>query len=220
MAFALGAVVGVPYYFWTQATAMPSWYQESAIASHRLHDPVVLQRAKQTVAAKVTSAQVQPDGTHEVYLNEQDVTAIALTELNYLAVQTQLTNALQSVGSNIRDGRIEAGAIINLSNLSSDRLNTTEKEIVTLVRQTFPALVEREVYVGIEGKPTMVDGQLQFDDSLRIKVGNLSLSAADVSQKLGISEATLWQTVNRELGVLQVKEVEVSGDQLRLRGTL
>ncbi|MBF2026820.1 MAG: hypothetical protein IGS48_08645 [Oscillatoriales cyanobacterium C42_A2020_001] len=64
------------------------------------------------------------------------------------------------------------------------------------------------------------NGRLQFDQSLRIKIGNLSLTAADVAQRLGISEATLWQVLNQELGALQIAEVQVSNDQLRLRGTL
>lgn len=214
----LGVAIGVPYYFWQQATATPDWYGDRA--SIQLDDAAAVQNAQQRVAAKIATAQPQPDGTHEVYLTQQDVTAIAVTEIDHLAKHTQLTDAIQSVNSTIQNGRIESGAVINLAKVGTANLSQTERDIISQVRQTFPGLVNREIYVGVEGQPTIQNGQLQFDDSLRIKIGNVSLTAADVAQKLGVSEATLWRSLNRELGALQVKEAQVSGDQLRLRGTL
>jgi len=218
IAVILGAAIGIPFYFWQQATATPDWYKDRASMS--LNDPVSVQQARQIVAAKIATAQPQPDGTHEVYLTEADVNAIAVTEINNLAKRTQLTDAVESVNSTLQNGRIESGAVINLANVPLKDLRPAEREIVSLVRETFPGLVNREVYVGVEGQPTIQNGQLQFDQSLRIKIGNLSLTAADVAQRLGISEATLWQGLNQELGVLQIEEVQVSDDQLRLRGTL
>jgi hypothetical protein len=218
IAIITGAAIGIPFYFWQQATATPDWYEERA--SIRLDDPVAVRQARDIVAAKIASAQPQPDGTHEVYLTAEDVNAIAVTEINNLANRTQLTDAVESVNSTIQNGRIESGAVLNLANVPIADLQSAERELVSLVRETFPGLVNREIYVGVEGQPTIQNGQLQFDQSLRIKIGNLSLTAADVAQRLGVSEETLWRSLNRELGALQVKEVQVSDDQLRLRGTL
>jgi len=218
IAISLGVAIGIPYYFWQQATATPDWYRDHASIS--LRDPVVVEAARQQVAAKMAEAQPQPDGTQEVSLTSQDVNAIAVTTLNELARKTQLTDAIASVNSSIQDGRIQSGAVINLANVPPESLNPTEREIVTLIRSKLPGLVDREIYVGVEGQPTIQNGQLQFDDTLRIKIGNLSLSAADVANQLGISEATLWQTLNRELSTLQIQDVQIVNDQLRLRGTL
>lgn len=41
-----------------------------------------------------------------------------------------------------------------------------------------------------------------------------------VAHQLGISEALLWEKLPQKLGVLQVKDVEVAGNQLRLRRAL
>lgn len=218
IAIGLGVAIGVPYYFWQQATATPDWYRDRASISFR--DPVAVETARQRVAAKLSTVQPQPDGTHEVSLSSQDVNAIAVTTLNELARKTQLTDAIASVNSEIQDGRIQSGAVINLANVPPESLNLTEREIVSLIRSKVPGLVDRELYVGIEGRPTIQNGQLQFDNTLRIQIGNLSLSAADVAQQLGISEATLWQTLNRELSTLHLQEVQIVDDQLRLRGTL
>jgi len=218
IAIITGVAIGVPYYFWQQATATPDWYRDRA--SVRLDDATAIQNAQQRVAEKIATAQPQPDGTHEVDLTEQDVNAIAVTEIDNLAKHTQLTDAIQSVNSTIQHGRIESGAVINLAKVPTASLSPIERKIVAQVRQTFPGLVDREIYVGIEGQPTVQNGQLQFDDSLRIKIGNVSLTTADVAQRLGVSEETLWRSLNRELRALQIKEVQVSGDQLRLRGSL
>lgn len=218
IAIGMGVAIGVPYYFWQQATATPDWYRDHASIS--LNDPMAVQVARQRVAAKLAEAQPLPDGTHEVSLTSQDVNAIAVTTLNELARKTQLTDAIASVNSSIQDGRIQSGAVVNLANVPPESLNSTEREIVSLIRSKLPGLVDREIYVGIEGQPTVQNGQFQFDDTLRIKIGNLSLSAADVAKQLGISEATLWQTLNRELGTLQIQDVQIVDNQIRLRGTL
>ncbi|HEY9618208.1 MAG TPA: hypothetical protein V6C64_15280 [Microcoleaceae cyanobacterium] len=218
----VAGAIGVPYYIWHQATALPSWYQQSAIAASgmTLNNPDTIAQAKQTVAAKIATARSYSDGTQEIYLTEQDVNAIAAVEIDRLANYTHLTDAVRSINTTIRDGQISSGAVINLANVSTTSLDSTEQNLVATLIKTFPALAQREIYVGIEGKPTVVDGRLQFDDSLRIKVGNLSLSVADVAKELGVSQATLWQELNQELDALQLREAEISGSQLRLRGVI
>jgi hypothetical protein len=207
IAIIIGAPSGILFYVWQQATATPDWYRDRA--SIRLNDDTAVQLARQRVADKIATVQPQPDRTYEIALNQQDVNAIAITEINHLAKRTQLTGAIESVNSTIQEGRIKSGAVINLANLPTQGLSSTEQDVVTWVRQTFPGMVDREIYVGVEGQPTIQDGQLQFDDSLRIKIGNLSLTVA-----------TLWQELNRELGALQIKDVQVQDDQLRLRGMM
>jgi hypothetical protein len=222
IAFILGTVGGTLFYLVSQITAIPSWYGGSAIAANaiKMNDAAALRQARTVAAAKIANARSHADGTQEITLDERSLTALAATEVSNLAHHTRLTEAVRSVNSTIRNGQIESGAVIDLSNVPVDRLDATEREVLALVRQTFPALADREIYVGIEGKPTVINGKLQFDDNLRIKIGNLSLTAVDVAEKLGVSPAELWQELDRELGNLQVKDVQVSGNLIRLRGAI
>jgi hypothetical protein len=222
IAFIVGSVGGTLYYLVSQVTAIPAWYGESAIAANAISmsNPAALQQAKTVAAAKIANARSHPDGTQEIILDERSLNALAATEVSNLAEHTRLTEAVRSVNSTIRNGQIESGAVIDLSNIPVDRLDATEREALTLVRQTFPTLADREIYVGIEGKPRVTNGKLQFDDNLRIKIGNLSLTAVDLAEKLGVSPAELWQGLDRELGNLQVKDVQVSGNSIRLRGVI
>lgn len=221
LALIVGSVIGASYYFWHQATALPSWYR-SANASQviPLQDPDALQQARQAIANKLRTAKSHSDGTHEIYLNDQDLNALAVTELDNLASYSRLRDAVQAIHSRIEDGQLETGAIVNMASIPDEALGYREQEFMLWLREHFPLMFEREVYVGVEGKPTVVNGQLQFDDSLRIRVGNLRLTFTDVAERLGLSEAMLWEKLTQELGTLQIKDIEVAGDQLRLRGTL
>ncbi|MGI0486455.1 hypothetical protein ACN4EK_13530 [Pantanalinema rosaneae CENA516] len=222
LALAVIGTIGIPYYFWRQATALPDWYQQDMINPLviDLHDPDAIAQARRTVADKMAAVQSYADGTQEIYLTEQDVNALAAVEVDRLANYTRLTEAIRSVNTTIRNGQIKSGAVINLANIPTEALDSNEQNLVATLLKTFPVLAQRQVYVGIEGTPAVVDGQLQFDHSLRIQVGNLSLSVADIAQQLGISEATLWQEINRELETLQLREAEISGNQVRLRGVI
>lgn len=214
--------IGVPYYFWQQVTALPDWYQQRAIAAQgiELNNPRAIEQARQIVADKMAAAQSYSDGTQEIYLTEQDLNALAAVEVDRLANDTRLTEAIRSVNTTIHNGQIKSGAVINLANIPMEALDSTEQNLVATLIKTFPALAQREVYVGIEGTPAVIDGRLQFDHSLRVQVGNLSLSVTDIAQQLGISETTLWQELNRELEALQLREAEISGNQVRLRGVI
>lgn len=218
IAILIGLASGILFYLWQQATATPSWYRNPA--GIRLNDPAAVQQAKDLVTAKMAKAKPQANGTHELYLTDKDVNAIAITGIGTLAKHTPLTAAIESVNSTIQDGRIESGAVINLADVSLSSLNPTERNLVSQLKAQFPGLVNREIYVGIEGRPIVQNGQLQFDDSLRIKIGNLSLTAADAAQRLGLSEATLQKVLHQELGTLQIEDVQVIDDQVRLRGTM
>jgi hypothetical protein len=219
VAFMVSAVAGTAYYLISQVTAMPAWYGQAGIAANaiQLDDPAAMEEARRITSAQLAQARAYPDGTQEIILDERSLTAMAATEVDNLARTTGLTRAVRSVNSRIHNGQIESGAVINLEQVPTEQLSPTERELLTTLRQTLPALANREVYVGIEGKPTVVNGQLQFDDSLRIKIGNFSLTAAAAAQKLGLSPAELGQVINQELQNLQLKEVEISDNQIRLR---
>lgn len=222
IAFTLGGVGGTLYYLLTQVAALPAWYGDGSITANAisLSNPVAVQQARELAAAKIASAQSHPDGTHEVTLDERSLNALAAAKISNLTQHTRLTEAVRSVNSTIRNGQIESGAVINLSKVPLDRLDPTEREVLALIRDTVPALADREIYVGIEGRPAVINGKLQFDDSLRIKIGNFRFTATDVAERLGVSPTKLWQELDRELGALHVKDVQVSGNSIRLRGTI
>jgi hypothetical protein len=65
-------------------------------------------------------------------------------------------------------------------------------------------------------------GQVKWDSNTKVKLGNLSLSLNELSQRLGIPAEQLEQTLNLSLplGSLKVNDMELTNDKLLLKGTV
>ncbi|HEY9729682.1 MAG TPA: hypothetical protein V6D50_24805, partial [Chroococcales cyanobacterium] len=120
------------------------------------------------------------------------------------------------------DGRIESGTVVNLSGLPKNQLDEKQNAAIEKLVNTFPPLKDRDVYVGISGKPLVENGQLEWDDNTKIKLGNLSLSINELAQRLDVSPETLKQELNlsSQIGKLRVSELELKGDRVLLKGSV
>ncbi len=154
-------------------------------------------------------------------------TVIPSGELNQMvtdAIASQsytapILDAAQSINTAIKKGRIESGAVINLADLPLDSLPTEGRKAVEQLTQTFPFLANRSVYVGIEGKPKIVDGALSLDDT-HIKLGQLKLPVGSVAKQLGMSKADIEQQINNLLSQqgLNPSDVQIVDGQLVIEG--
>jgi hypothetical protein len=90
------------------------------------------------------------------------------------------------------------------------------------VLEAFPLLENKEVYIGLSGKPRIENGQLKLDKDTKIKIGNLSLSLSEVSQRLGIPQEEIEQKINQSLqaGNLKINDMELTESKILLRGSL
>jgi hypothetical protein len=63
---------------------------------------------------------------------------------------------------------------------------------------------------------------LKLDNNTQIKLGNLSFSLSELSQKLDIPQEKLEQklSLSPQLGRLKVNDVEVTDDKVLLRGAV
>ncbi|MGC1308367.1 MAG: hypothetical protein WA885_14170 [Phormidesmis sp.] len=153
--------------------------------------------------------------------------AISAGELNQMvtdAIASQpysapILQVAKGVNTSIEKGRIESGMVMNLSELPLESLPAEGQQAVEQLTSTFPFLANRDVYLGIEGSPTVVDGQLSFDDT-HIKVGQLRLPVANVASQLGLSQATLEQQLGSLLAQqgLTPEDVQIVDGQLVIRG--
>jgi AraC-like DNA-binding protein len=220
---AAGAV-GVPYYFWHQATQLPNGFGDRAIAANTidLNDRVALQAARQNAQSKLARIQPAADGTVEVEFTDAELNDLLAAEVASVVEAQNLASAVKGISTTIADGKIASGAVIDLTAISdiSDRnLNWPEKTALQAIAQVLPGLTDREVYVGVEGTPAIEAGRLKLDNT-HIRVGNLRFSLADIAQRIGISEAELRQQLDRQLPLDQfgIQAVQLTGDRVRIRG--
>lgn len=243
--------IGIVYYYWQQATNLPKWYQSNTPNNQilDLRNPEQISQAKNRIDKKIEDTLIsqenlnnsqpkQPTDTTnnqpninpenptpqniEIKLNSQEfndlvVAEIAQKNLNPLIIQTT-----KGVKTSIKNGTLEAGTVINLASIKPEQLPTEQKAQLDQIIQTFPFLTQREIYIALEGKPTLENGKLNFDDNTRIKIGNLSLTLAEISQKIGISKQELQTGINLDLqlGNYQINDIKIKDDKAILQGSV
>ncbi len=215
------------YYYWTQANKIPDWYTQQPIQKDaENHDTDVKNEIYQTrkkVEAKITALtpQVANSKDVELQLDASELNSLIAPKIAEKA-SNKLGKAVKAVKTNIKDGRLESGAIVNISEIPTAQLKAGDMAALTKVIKAFPALENREIYIGIEGKPTVGDGQLKLDENSRIKLGDLSFTTSEISQRLGIPESRVKRLTDLKLklGGLKVDDIKLTGDNALIKGSV
>lgn len=245
----LFGVSGVVFYLWRQATQLPSWYTEtssaepidpemtspeqrtldsSSPANERIQPgqgqgKVQGQPAQKRVEAKIAEQLQQAPKRKQVdvELNQADVRKLFTSEVARKAKNSQLGQAVKGVNTTVQGGKVESGAVVNLGEVPIERLPSHEQSVLSKMRSAFPDLSDRDLYIGIEGTPSVKNGQVKLDDDIRVRVGNLSFTPAELSQRLGIPEDQIRKQIGLQLqlGQLKVSDFEFVGDRAVIRGT-
>ncbi len=228
----IGGISGVAFFYWQQATQLPNWYTNSStneptiIAASPTANPLPeidqkqIQQTRKQVLKKVSQLNSKDKG--EVQLNAEEVNALIFSEISNKTDKSELAQAVKGTNAQIEDGKISAGAVIDLKEISQKELPSQEQAALDeFLSKLPPNLRNQPLYVGIEGKPTIRDRQFSFDDSAQIKLGNISFPLAEVAQSLGIPPEQLNQQISQQLKNLPLKldDVEIVGDRLVLRSS-
>ncbi|MFK8182408.1 MAG: hypothetical protein AB8B99_03475 [Phormidesmis sp.] len=130
-----------------------------------------------------------------------------------------ILDAAKDITTAIKNDRIESGAKINLSDLPLDALPTEGRQAVEQLTQTFPFLANRDVYVGVEGAPRIVNGELSLEDTY-VRFGQLRLPVGRVADQLGISQGEIEQQIGALLDQqdMSLSDVRIEDGRLVIVG--
>ncbi len=222
----VGAGIAGVYYYWQQLTQLPAWYTSPASGAAVVGDEVrttpdtglaaVEQQLATAMAADPGSA---PPQDLEVQLTEQDLNQLMLAAVTQTQMGQQLQTAIKGFNTTIEAGKLTTGTVINLTQIPMEPLNPQQRSLLETTLKTFPFLANREIYLGFEGHPRVVDGELVLDEQTQVNVGNLRLSLTELSQRLDIPLEELTR-LRLQLGRLQVQELELQQDTAVLRGAV
>lgn len=239
------AVVGVgaiAFYYWQQATQLPAWYTASQVEPTRQpgqpasidptiaaeldrpddrtetgKQPPALTKAPSSKPTATTdaippAAQKQPA---KKQLHQTELTQLFTTEITRKAESRKLGSALKGANTTMQNGTVESGAVVNLGDISPDQLPPDERAFFSKLVTAFPELSRQSFYIGVEGKPTVKNGQAQLGEDLRVKLGNLSFTPAQLSERLGIPEDQIRQQLQLQvqLGNLKAKGSQLADDR-------
>ncbi|MEM6449860.1 MAG: hypothetical protein AAF703_06060 [Cyanobacteria bacterium P01_D01_bin.105] len=156
--------------------------------------------------------------------NSMTVSSADLNEMVSEAIANRpdtapILDAAQNITTAIKNDRIESGTRINLSDLPIEVLPAEGQQAVAQLTQTFPFLANRDVYVGVEGAPSIVDGDLSLEDTY-IRLGQLRLPVAQVANQLGLSQDDVEQQISALLNLqdIRLSDVRVEDNQLVIVG--
>lgn len=218
----------VASYYWHQATQLPDWYtsQKEPTNNPEFTKKITVIKTQPKVEQTHTSDTTNSSKTGnsesvKIQLSEADINEVFVSKIAEKTGSTQLPKSVKGIKTTIKDGKIESGAVVNISELPTAQLGESEKVALTKLTDNFPFLTNREVYIAVVGKPSVEKGQLKFDDNTEIKIGSLSFTIADLSTKLGIPKEKLEQRINLEmkLGRVKVENVELIDNNALIKGS-
>lgn len=221
---AIGGTGAVLFFFWQQATQLPTVYTNPSIIASPTpiteQTQTQIQQSQQQVLSKIFEHLKDSNAKGEVQLDANEVNTLIASGIAKTTDKSGLAQAVVSTNTQIQDGKISAGAVIDLRTISVKELSVEEQAAISQLLSTVPILKYRPIYIEVEGKPSIHNKQVTLDDKTRVKLGNLSFPLSDMYQRFGISEESVKQQVSKELKNLpvEVKDVEVMGDRLVVRG--
>ncbi|XGV98096.1 MAG: hypothetical protein ACAF41_03985 [Leptolyngbya sp. BL-A-14] len=238
VSLALAGTAAAAFYYWQQATQLPAWYTAgqpeltephqaeptaTADAEPRSDSPVATARSSNQPTAPQSSTAKAPASTFPTaqkpstkqQLRQNELTQLFTQEVTRKAESKKLGGAVKGANTTMQNGKVESGAVINLSDVSPDQLPPDERAFFSKLVTAFPELGRQSFYIGVEGKPTVKNGQAQLNDNLRVKLGNLSFTPAQLAQRLGIPEDQIRQQIQLQvqLSNLKPKQLEMADDR-------
>ncbi|OUC12444.1 MAG: hypothetical protein B0A82_22605 [Alkalinema sp. CACIAM 70d] len=199
-----------------QATSLPDGYRNQAQTS--LLAPNELQAEVQQVEQKLRS--LSPENS-SVSLSSTDVKVLVTATIAQISQQVKASTAIKGVHTEIDNNQLHAGAVVDLAALQQSQLSRQEKALLQEAIQRIPGFHDRQIYLGLEGQPRMVNGQIQLDPNTRVKVGKLSFSLDQIAQRVGVAPEQIQSQINRTLpqvlSEIPVSSIEVEHDRVVLR---
>ncbi len=215
------------YYVWHQAIKVPDDYRKEA-AGGRLETPApplqpnqITARAavtKQKIVAPIEQAKVGQK--IDIKLSDRDLNNLVIAKLATAQPNKQLPTGVKGVQTNIKDGKIHIGALVNLGQLATSGRSVSQTAALTKLTDRLTFLKDRDVFIGIVGKPIVDGSKVKFSEDTEIQVGGMNLTIAQLAGNLGVSSAKIQQMIDLQLQQknFKIDRVNLGNNGLSIEG--
>ncbi len=216
------------YYVWQQAIKLPDDYLKEAGNNNQpgTKSPVlqanqITARAavsKQKIIAPIEQAKVGQKVT--VQLSDRDLNNLVVAKLATTQTTKQLPVGVTGIRTNIKDGKIHAGGLVNLAQLAHNGKPGAQTAALNKLTDKLAFLKNRDVYIGIIGTPVIEGKQIKFGNNTEIKVGNMKFTISQLAKTLGVAPAKIQQMIDLQLQQqnFNVDRVNLSNHRLSIEG--
>ena len=190
----------------SQLSLQPSQITDrAAVSKKKITAPIEVARSGQKVNVKLNSA---------------DINNLVVAKLATSQPTKQVPVGIKGIRTNIKDGKIYTGAMVNLDQLIRNGKPGNQTAALTKITNKLTFLKGRDVYIGIVGKPTLQGSQIEFAPDTQIKIGNMNFTIAQLAENLGVSPAKLQQTIDLQIQQqnFKVNRINVENNGLAIEG--
>ncbi len=217
--------VGVVAYFWNQATALPEWYTEGNIEQFEGEPQdedgprppsrwIALDEQGNQLPEPEAELDPALEGMPRRYHDYAPTPAPAPRSRKprtgpdvkrhemrgfHRPVRGNPNPAIRASRAVYENGHLEIGLILDLERLPADKLKPRDLERYERAKRSFPGVMDRDVWVGVEDEPIRVGGYLALSPEAEVRVGKLTYSVDAAAKRVGMTAVELRMEVNREL---------------------
>ena len=209
------------FFVWQQATQLPSWYIQSSsnenvisstkLANKSINSEEVLRKVSNNLTATTTG---------EVELDAEEINSLIISSIDKKDKSKKFSSAIKGTNTKIENGKISVGAVVETASIPVQELSARKQTKIIQLLQRLPGK-QKQVYIGIEGKPSIRNQEFSFDDTTRVSLGYFSFPIAEVSQNIGIPQDSINQLLSQELKKLPIKleSINIQGERVVIRGS-
>lgn len=215
------------YYVWQEATKLPDDYRKEAAESKAGTPAPILQPSQITARAAVSKQkivapieQAKVGQKIDVKLSDRDLNNLVIAKLATSQPNKQLPTAVKGVKTNIKDGKIHIGALVNLGQLAANGSPGSQTAALTKLTDKLTFLKDRDVFVGIVGTPIVDGSKVKFSEDTEIKVGGMNFTISQLADNLGVSPDKIQQMIDLQLQQknFKIDRVNLSNNGLSIEG--
>jgi hypothetical protein len=215
------------YYVWQEATKLPDDYRKEAAQSKPGTPAPILQLSQITARAAVSKQkivapieQAKVGQRIDVKLSNRDLNNLVMAKLATSQPNKQLPTAVRGIKTNIEDGKIHIGALVNLGQLAANGMPGSQTAALTQLTDKLTFLKDRDVFIGIVGTPIVDGSKVKFTEDTEIKVGGMTFTIAQLADNLGVSPDKIQQMIDLQLQQknFKIDRVNLSNNGLSIEG--
>ncbi|MGB3757809.1 MAG: hypothetical protein WBA07_15765 [Rivularia sp. (in: cyanobacteria)] len=209
------------FFVWQQAMQLPSWYIQSSSNEKVISSTKQINNLKNPEAVlRKVSDNLTATTIGEVELDAEEVNSLITSSIGKKGNTKQFASAIKGTNTKIENGKISVGAVVETASIPVEELSARKQTKIIQLLQRLPGK-QKQVYIGIEGKPSVRNQEFSFDDTTRVSLGYFSFPIAEVSQNIGIPQNSINQILSQELKNLPIKleSINIQGERLVIRGS-
>jgi hypothetical protein len=219
--------IGGAYYVWQEAIKVPDEYTKASADDKTDSQSLPLQPKQITDRAAVSKQKITTPLDRAkvgqkviVKLTNRDINNLVVAKLATSQATKQVPVGIKGIKTSIKDGKIYTGALVNLEQLAKSGIPGSQTAALSKLADKLTFLKDRDVYIGISGKPVVEGNQIKFGQDTEIKVGSMNFTISQLAENLSVSPAKIQQMIDLQLQQqnFTVDRVNVDNNQLAIEG--